>query len=356
MSPLTVFLRTLAKSTAIFLGAGVIFLNPTLDLVGSRAVTAQKSPAEAAADVLIGALKDSDAGVRRQAAHSLGQMRSARAVPALIDAMKDENAEVRAQAMWALAEVEDRRATPAIAAALKDSDPKVRARAASALAEFEDPAALDALIARRSRQQRRRAEERHPGARSDRRRARAAGADRSHEGCGRLSPSPGHPRDRGNQRRRGRTPWLGPSPPDADAQPDAYAESRTRTPIRIQTRIRTRTTCGTGGRPCDHLLLAGLMAFGPATALDQLRPVRELSAGLTADDATVRARAACELKEHGDAAADAVDASSGCLATRRWSSPPCAGSDGSILASGRPRPATWPRQPWSPWAAGRCRR
>ena len=30
MSPLTVFLRTLAKSTAIFLGAGVIFLNPSL--------------------------------------------------------------------------------------------------------------------------------------------------------------------------------------------------------------------------------------------------------------------------------------------------------------------------------------
>ena len=58
-------------------------------------MTAQKSPAEAAADALIGALKDSDAGVRRQAAHSLGQMRSARAVPALIDALKDENAEVR---------------------------------------------------------------------------------------------------------------------------------------------------------------------------------------------------------------------------------------------------------------------
>ena len=56
-----------------------------------------------------------------------------------------------------------------------------------------------------------------------------------------------------------------------------------------------------------HLLLAGLMAFGPATALDQLRPVRELVAGLTADDAAVRARAACELKEHGDGAADAVD-------------------------------------------------
>ena len=33
MSPLTVFIRTLAKSTAIFLGAGLIFLNPSLDLL-----------------------------------------------------------------------------------------------------------------------------------------------------------------------------------------------------------------------------------------------------------------------------------------------------------------------------------
>ena len=34
MSPLMVFLRTLAKSTAIFLGAGVIFLNPSLEVKG----------------------------------------------------------------------------------------------------------------------------------------------------------------------------------------------------------------------------------------------------------------------------------------------------------------------------------
>ena len=37
MSPLTVFIRTLAKSTAIFLGAGLIFLNPSLSLTGTRA-------------------------------------------------------------------------------------------------------------------------------------------------------------------------------------------------------------------------------------------------------------------------------------------------------------------------------
>ena len=34
MSPLTVFIRTLAKSTAIFLGAGLIFLNPSLEVRG----------------------------------------------------------------------------------------------------------------------------------------------------------------------------------------------------------------------------------------------------------------------------------------------------------------------------------
>ena len=37
MSPLTVFIRTLAKSTAIFLGAGLIFLNPSLRLTGHAA-------------------------------------------------------------------------------------------------------------------------------------------------------------------------------------------------------------------------------------------------------------------------------------------------------------------------------
>ena len=57
----------------------------------------------------------------------------------------------------------------------------------------------------------------------------------------------------------------------------------------------------------QHVLLAAVVALGPATSLDQQRPVRELVAGLTADDAVVRARAACELKEHGDGAADAVD-------------------------------------------------
>jgi HEAT repeat protein len=57
----------------------------------------------------------------------------------------------------------------------------------------------------------------------------------------------------------------------------------------------------------QHVLLAALVALGPSAVLDQLRPVRDLSAELTSDDAAVRARAACELKEHGDGAADAID-------------------------------------------------
>ena len=99
MTPLTVFFRTLLKSSAIFIGAGYVMLHPSLDLrSGARsAVTAQKSPAEAAIDALITALKDSDAGVRRQAASALGQRGSRRAVPALIELLKDSLPEVRQQ-------------------------------------------------------------------------------------------------------------------------------------------------------------------------------------------------------------------------------------------------------------------
>jgi HEAT repeat protein len=58
----------------------------------------------------------------------------------------------------------------------------------------------------------------------------------------------------------------------------------------------------------QHLLLAALIGLVSGSPIDQLRPVRELIASLTANDAAARASAACELKEHGDAAVDAVDA------------------------------------------------
>ena len=107
----------------------------------------------------------------------------------------------------------------------------------------------------------------------------------------------------------------------------------------------------------QHVLLAALMALGPATALDQQRPVRELVAGLTADDAVVRARAACELKEHGDGAADAVDGLVRLMGDatlgRAFRVPR---TMVRLWRAARPRPATWPPQRWSPSAAERCRR
>src|SRR5262245_58118599 len=100
MSPVTVFVKTLLKSSAIFIGATAIFLNPSLEwksAAGREArglsVTATQSATEAAVDALIGALKDTDAGVRRQAAHALSQLNNRRAVPALAAALKDADPE-----------------------------------------------------------------------------------------------------------------------------------------------------------------------------------------------------------------------------------------------------------------------
>ena len=61
---------------------------------------------------LIGALKDTDAGVRKQAAVALAQLRSPRAVPGLMEALKDPQTDVRLHAISALGEIEDREQLP----------------------------------------------------------------------------------------------------------------------------------------------------------------------------------------------------------------------------------------------------
>ena len=111
MSPAAVFFRTLLKSSAIFIGTAAIFLHPSLEWrsvaqpsVGV-AVGAQQAGSEAAVDALILALKDSDAGVRREAARALSQLNNRRAVPALASALKDANVEVRRQAAFALGQI-----------------------------------------------------------------------------------------------------------------------------------------------------------------------------------------------------------------------------------------------------------
>lgn len=95
MSPAAVFVRTLLKSSAIFIGTAVVFLHPSLEWRGSArqgasgvTVGAQQAGSEAAVDALIGALKDTDAGVRREAARALAQLNSRRAVPALAAPVK----------------------------------------------------------------------------------------------------------------------------------------------------------------------------------------------------------------------------------------------------------------------------
>jgi hypothetical protein len=67
MSPLAVFVRTLLKSSAIFIGTATIFLHPGLEWRSATQgiVGARQGASEAAVDGLIAALKDTDAGVRR---------------------------------------------------------------------------------------------------------------------------------------------------------------------------------------------------------------------------------------------------------------------------------------------------
>src|SRR5258708_26048752 len=75
MSPVTVFFRTLLKSSAIFIGAATIGLNPALERRPATQATrsaprgsivgAQHAASEAPIDRLIAALKDTDAGVPR---------------------------------------------------------------------------------------------------------------------------------------------------------------------------------------------------------------------------------------------------------------------------------------------------
>lgn len=96
---------------------------------------------------LIAALRDSDAGVRRAAAHSLGNIESSRATEPLIAVLRDADAEVRQNAAWALGNIEDRRAVDGLIGALKDESHEVRNSAAWALGNLEDPRAADALTA-----------------------------------------------------------------------------------------------------------------------------------------------------------------------------------------------------------------
>ncbi len=94
-----------------------------------------------AVEPLIAALKDTNLGVRQNAAGALGRIKDPRAVEPLIAALQDTNANVRHNAMVGLAEIQDPRAIQPLTAALQDSDPKNREVAAQALRRIGGPGA-----------------------------------------------------------------------------------------------------------------------------------------------------------------------------------------------------------------------
>jgi hypothetical protein len=105
MSPLTVFIRTLLKSSAIFVGTVVVFLHPQLEFRSATGVGARPSPRQQMVTGLVAALNDPDAGVRRQVAQTLGHVGDAEVLEALKHALRDADASVRCAAANAVARI-----------------------------------------------------------------------------------------------------------------------------------------------------------------------------------------------------------------------------------------------------------
>ena len=122
MTPLAVFFRTLSRTSAVFIGAAVIFLHPPLDWGTTRTVSAGKGPRQATIDSLVGAMRDPNVSVRREVARALEAY-------AVIDAQRAAVADLTTQ--------------------LSSSDVVTRTRAACQLRELggEGKPALNALLA-----------------------------------------------------------------------------------------------------------------------------------------------------------------------------------------------------------------
>jgi HEAT repeat protein len=84
-------------------------------------------------------LQDRDARERKKAVVALGHVGAAdpEAIPAVIGAVKDRDAVVRREAVLALLNANARDALPALTEAQKDRDPQVRAYAAKALERIQ---------------------------------------------------------------------------------------------------------------------------------------------------------------------------------------------------------------------------
>lgn len=163
MEPYWLFLKTvLSTFVSLFSAAAVLFTSgPAPDAANRRRDgvvlaayhTERAAPARWSADgqaadtrsmdaivvdALVGALKDSDAGVRRHAAIALGEIGDARAVSALTSALSDKDREVRRAVVSALGEIGDASALEPLTRAMKDEDPEIRRRAVIAIADLSD--------------------------------------------------------------------------------------------------------------------------------------------------------------------------------------------------------------------------
>ena len=110
-------------------------------MAAARALGIIGPEARGAIPALVGALRDSEAGVRWEAAAALGRI-GEDSVPALVEALWDRDVKVRHAATYALGAVGPgaSAAIPALIHRLKDSDAGVRASAASSLFGIGAPA------------------------------------------------------------------------------------------------------------------------------------------------------------------------------------------------------------------------
>lgn len=110
-----------------------------------RAISRHKS--DAVTQALVRALKDSDAEVRRSAMHGVARLRDPKYIDVFVEALKDADPEVRQQAAQALSQYRDPRAVPGLIIALEDANADVRQQAAHALGQVGDARAVDPLVA-----------------------------------------------------------------------------------------------------------------------------------------------------------------------------------------------------------------
>jgi HEAT repeat protein len=102
---------------------------------------------EKAIEPLIALLKDEESYVRRKAAESLGQLGSEKAIEPLIALLKDKESSVRMHAAKSLGKLGTEKAIEPLIALLKDKESSVRMHAAKSLGQLRSEKAIEPLIA-----------------------------------------------------------------------------------------------------------------------------------------------------------------------------------------------------------------